>query len=551
MTMRTLFLLPIVGLLCLHNAQAQNIAINSSGASPDGSAMLDITSTTGGLLIPRMNAAQRAAIASPANGLLVYQTNASAPIPAGHFWYFDGTDWNPLFSDRIGWSIWGNTGTNANNNFLGTTDGQPLRIRTDNTNRFEFTTGGELQAYSKGTAGDPTYSWTTNKVSGIYQPVNNTIGLTTNSIERFRIPNADQVHAMANGTATAPFYSWASNTRTGMFQQSANVIGFTTNGTERFRIPNANQVHAMNNGTAAAPFYSWAANTGTGMFQQSANALGFSTASAERMRIAADGRVAIAAVPPNNRRLTVLGLTGDLSAVYGQISTYPSFGLWGTHGHNRGTGIAGMGQNVAATTYLVDGSGGAFSGNDISLYAHTDAILNSTGLLIQDVISTQWNVGGWDLVNGYFKIMGPGIVSTVVKDEHDNRVVLVCPEAPEALFQDHGFGQLVNGRATITLDPTLALNIRVDEEHPLRVLIQPEGPCNGVYVTNKTATGFEVVEQMDGTSNIPFTWFISANRANETYTGPAGTREADYTGRFKPAPPIKEHAQLKGNGVGR
>lgn len=581
--------------------QAQNIAINSSGAAPVPSAMLDVSSTTSGMLIPRMNETQRLAIASPATGLLVFQTNATSPIPANQFWYYDGTAWRPLFTDRIGWSIWGNTGTNANNNFLGTTDNIAVRVRTNNTQRFEFTTGGELRSFSAGAANAPTYSWTTNAVSGIYQPANNTIGLSTNSTERFRIPNANQVHAMANGTAAAPFYSWNTNTNTGMFQQAATVIGFSTNGTERFRIPAANQVHAVSNGTAAAPFYSWSANTGTGMFQQTANVLGFSTngterfripnsyqvhalnngtaaapfyswstntgtgmfqaganllafstASAERMRIAADGRVAIAAVPPTNRRLSVVGLTGDLSAIFATNSIYPGFAVWGTHGNNSGTGIAAMGQNVATgTTYLVNGSGGAFSGYDVGLYSHTDYFLDASGMIIQDVLTAQWNIGGWDLVNGYFKIMGPGIVSTVVKNEHDERVVLVCPEAPEALFQDQGSGQLVNGRASITLDPTLTMNLRVDEEHPLRVLIQPEGPCNGVYVTNKTATGFEVVEQLDGTSNIPFTWFISANRANETYTGPAGTREADYTGRFKPAPPIKERATVKEDGLTR
>src|SRR5438105_15153716 len=40
---------------------------------PAGSALLDLTSTIRGFLTPRMAATQRAAIASPAQGLLVYQ----------------------------------------------------------------------------------------------------------------------------------------------------------------------------------------------------------------------------------------------------------------------------------------------------------------------------------------------------------------------------------------------------------------------------------------------------------------------------------------------
>jgi N-acetylneuraminic acid mutarotase len=56
-------------------AFAQSIGINNTGASPHVSAILDIQSTDKGLLIPRMTQAQRHAIAGPATGLMVYQTD--------------------------------------------------------------------------------------------------------------------------------------------------------------------------------------------------------------------------------------------------------------------------------------------------------------------------------------------------------------------------------------------------------------------------------------------------------------------------------------------
>jgi len=70
------------------NTFAQNGVSIGTGAPADPSSMLDVTSTTKGMLAPRMTAAQRTAIGTPANGLLVYQIDA----PIG-FWYYNGTSW--------------------------------------------------------------------------------------------------------------------------------------------------------------------------------------------------------------------------------------------------------------------------------------------------------------------------------------------------------------------------------------------------------------------------------------------------------------------------
>ncbi len=72
-------------------APAAGMAINNNGAEADNSAMLDISSSTQGALMPRMTAAQRGAITSPATGLLVYQTDGSAG-----FYFFNGSAWTSL-----------------------------------------------------------------------------------------------------------------------------------------------------------------------------------------------------------------------------------------------------------------------------------------------------------------------------------------------------------------------------------------------------------------------------------------------------------------------
>jgi len=64
----------LIVLLC-HIAIAQNIGINDSGAQPDYSAILDVSSPDKGILIPRLNATQISILNSPADGLLVYNTD--------------------------------------------------------------------------------------------------------------------------------------------------------------------------------------------------------------------------------------------------------------------------------------------------------------------------------------------------------------------------------------------------------------------------------------------------------------------------------------------
>ncbi len=64
--------------------------------SPDQSAVLELDSTTQGLLIPRMTTAQRNNISSPATGLMVFDDDLNT------FYYFDGSNWIALSADNLG-----------------------------------------------------------------------------------------------------------------------------------------------------------------------------------------------------------------------------------------------------------------------------------------------------------------------------------------------------------------------------------------------------------------------------------------------------------------
>jgi hypothetical protein len=74
----------------IYNSNAGNVGVGTAGAT-NASSLLEVRSTTKGVLIPRMTKAQRDAIVSPATGLLIYQTNNS---PA--FYFFDGSAWTKI-----------------------------------------------------------------------------------------------------------------------------------------------------------------------------------------------------------------------------------------------------------------------------------------------------------------------------------------------------------------------------------------------------------------------------------------------------------------------
>ena len=80
----------------------QNVAINNDNSLPDNSAILDLKSSSKGLLVPRMLASDIALISNPATGLIVFQKDGVAG-----FYYNKGTPGSPV------WQLLGTTVTPA------------------------------------------------------------------------------------------------------------------------------------------------------------------------------------------------------------------------------------------------------------------------------------------------------------------------------------------------------------------------------------------------------------------------------------------------------
>src|ERR1700744_4461292 len=112
------FLLGFLSLCSQAISQTVVVTDDPTYTTGNASSVLDVKSVLKGFLAPRMTQVQRTAVATPADGLLVYQTDATKG-----FYYYNGTSaaWVLLAASAgTNWSVIGNGGLNNNNsNFLG------------------------------------------------------------------------------------------------------------------------------------------------------------------------------------------------------------------------------------------------------------------------------------------------------------------------------------------------------------------------------------------------------------------------------------------------
>ena len=125
-------------------SQTENVGVNTT--SPDNSAALHVTyiTTPKGVLVPRMTTAQRATVPTPANGLLIFNTDNN------RFEVYDlaATSWRGLLTNaNVGTAAWartGNSGTTPGTDFLGTTDNKDFALFTNNIERSRILANGNF-----------------------------------------------------------------------------------------------------------------------------------------------------------------------------------------------------------------------------------------------------------------------------------------------------------------------------------------------------------------------------------------------------------------------
>lgn len=501
-------------LFSFSESKSQNNNVGIGTLTPNSSAMLDVTSSSKGVLIPRMNTAAMNAIpvSATTDGLIIYNTDSAC------FCYYKSSVWmslcnagggsgspgptgptgptgagtagatgptgptgigtagatgptgptgtngttgatGPTGPSQTAWWIVGNAGTTAGTNFVGTTDGNDFVTKTNNLERIRVTTAGPTVVNNTATAAGDVLSVYGTGYAGAINP------LGDYAVNGYVSGTGIGVYGENGGTGQAVF---GSNTSSGAGVVGTSTSGYgvvgTANGT------NITAVRGLNTNAAGTGIIALGNNTTPGTVLTGGTGL------------AANGTHGIFSLGTNATNGNgVVGVGNGSATIY----TNPS-----------GSGITGTGSTFGVTgfsTVTTNSQGGYFDCGSAAGFAYVGA-----------------NFGGLD----YKIIGGGGGVSTIVKGLNNENRVLFCPEAPEVLFTDFGVSQLNNGFAHISIDPILAKNIAVDDSHPIKIFVQLEGDCNGVYVTNKSKDGFDVVELAGGKSNTKFSWQLVANRAD-------------------------------------
>lgn len=424
---------------------------------------LDITSSTNGLLLPRvaltaLNVA--APVVNPQGGVLVvgtliWNTATAGTIPNNvvpGMYYWEGTRWISLAGSPGGldWSLSGNTGTNPATNYVGTTDNVPLILRANSIERIRMGTAETVVNEDA-----QNYNF---RVEGTGEP------------QMFFVDAANN-HVHVRAASPFPLID--------MFTSVSSGNDYPING---YAVGQGNAgIYGRHNVDAGATTM----NAG-GAFDGAGN--GFSTQPGWNVGAVGTGREA-----------GIVGTATNASANNDQRQG----GYFS---------VADTGTTVQATASIAgreSGGSGRFYGG------YFDGGQSSNDLAFVGIRN-----GGTD-----YGILSPGTKSTMVRDDEGKNRIMYCTEAPEVLFQDFGEAELKNGKAVIVLEDVLSKNI--SDKKPVKVFIQLEGDCNGVYITNKSNKGFTVNELNNGKSNTKFSWQIIGNRADAVDANGKVTSEFD------------------------
>ncbi|MFN8525260.1 MAG: hypothetical protein U0821_19360 [Chloroflexota bacterium] len=177
------------------------------------------------------------------------------------------------------------------------------------------------------------------------------------------------------------------------------------------------------------------------------------------------------------------------------------------------TGVGVLGQSDTAEGTRGESASGpgtlGVSSNGIGVYAvshHGWGLYSQSPGYAGVFQGAVYIAGGLQLLGGFL---------TAVKHPDGSTRAAHGVTSAEPLMEDVGRARLTNGTAHVGLDPAFAALIQSVD---YTVFLSPEGDSNGLFVTNKTTSDFDVREQKGGASNLDFGYRVVARRRDAEHT---------------------------------
>ncbi|HEY2857447.1 MAG TPA: hypothetical protein VGJ21_03475 [Terracidiphilus sp.] len=274
-------------------------------------------------------------------------------------------------------------------------------------------------------------------------------------------------------------------------------------------------------GPGAAALLGFGSNGSTGTFGSSDSGSGVMGTSTN-----GEGVLGNAAQAPK-----AVGVFGYLNSANGLSGSY---GLLNTDdGLSAGMWADAANGTTAALIATADDAYGAIFYNNSTIFPTITALNNAPGGatgLVKTGIATVLRAGGPGGVcginqSGSMACTGQ-VKSLMTTRDGASQLETYSVQSAENWVEDYGSGHLIGGRAFVALEAAYARVVNAGME--FHVFLTPGGDCKGLYVTNKTAGGFEVHELGGGTSSIPFDYKIVAKRS-----GMESERLVDVTDQMK------------------
>jgi hypothetical protein len=194
-------------------------------------------------------------------------------------------------------------------------------------------------------------------------------------------------------------------------------------------------------------------------------------------------------------------------------TTNGDFGVAGLGGDNALGGVIGSGDSGVYGLSFDDGSafpnaaGGWFYGQ-YAIYGES-ATASGSSTTSYPLYLEDSNQSPLFYVDNSGNFAATGTESTLSRTRNAAvRAKSYVPSESQPTSEDFGEAALVNGQAYVHLDPTFAQSI--DDRSAYMVFVTPEGDTNGVYVTQKSMSGFAVRENKGGRSSVSFSYRIVA-----------------------------------------